>query len=62
MLNEFAVRFLELLLYVVVWLFLFFITSKQETTINLSNYPVGLYKAVLVANGAIVDVKILSKQ
>jgi Peptidase family C25/FG-GAP-like repeat len=36
--------------------------NSTETTINLSNYPIGLYKAVLVANGAIVDVKILSKQ
>ncbi len=37
-------------------------TNSTETTINLNNYPIGLYKAVLVANGVIVDVKILSKQ
>ena len=35
--------------------------NSSETTINLSNYPNGFYKVILVVNGAVVDAKILSK-
>ena len=41
-----------------------YIVNKEETeiNINLSNYPLGLYKIALVADGVISDMKILSKQ
>ena len=41
-----------------------YIVNKDETeiNINLSNYPLGLYKIALVADGVISDMKILSKQ
>lgn len=36
--------------------------NASQTTIDVSNYPTGLYTVALVANGAIVDAKILIKQ
>ena len=36
--------------------------NASQTTIDVSNYPTGFYTVALVANGAIVDAKILIKQ
>ena len=36
--------------------------NNTQTTINLSNYPVGYYTVVLVVNGEIIDSKTLIKQ
>lgn len=36
--------------------------NATQTTIDVSNYPTGFYTVALVANGAIVDAKILIKQ
>lgn len=36
--------------------------NESEANINLSNYPNGFYKVILVANGSVVDAKLLFKQ
>lgn len=37
-------------------------TNSNETTINLTTYPTGFYKVILVVNGNVVDAKLLFKQ
>lgn len=36
--------------------------DATEININLSNYPNGIYKVILVTDGAVVEMKNLSKQ
>ncbi len=36
--------------------------NTPKTTLNITNYPKGLYKVALVVNGQIVDTKNLIKQ
>lgn len=36
--------------------------NANEATINLNNYPLGFYKVILVADGYVVDAKLLFKQ